>query len=341
MFSNKSVEMDNYEVKSDLRNAKPLNSMSKNQKYSHEKVIDLHKKLVLWRDESHKQFLNIVDTHINIINDAMNTFVEEVNDLQAQLSASRKERNDLIETVRTLSGKIKKQHHNEDPQDLDSKDVEHKENEGSDIERHLNGYEDFNEEEEIKDKGNISDEALSQQALNGSDTESYLTFNAFEDMDAIDMDDQGVYEKDNSQTDHEEKENLSRSVKIESKKLVGPDVINPLVESAKVPLPLSTLKQMGKSVQTNREKTFKCEQCPYASLQKYRLIQHIAARHTKIKNIACGECSYVTTCKSNLYNHRKSCKMGNNKLSWKLRCALCPYSAVRKDNLEKHILRRH
>ena len=206
--------MDDTEGYPDAR--KSINSrqqMSKNQHDSQGEVRDFFGKIMLWRNESQREFLNIVDTHSNIINEAMCSLVEEVSDLKAQLSVTRKERNKLIETVKNMSRKIQKQQpDNEELQNLDSREVGYLKNEETGIKRLLVGYED----EDIEHHGDISDVALNQQISNDEDTENYLNFNYFGDVDAIDIEFEGVSDNDISHKDHDKEEHFGCSDRIGS-----------------------------------------------------------------------------------------------------------------------------
>ena len=67
----------------------------------------LFKRLTSWREESQKEFSFIINSQSTIIEKGMGNLVEEVSDLQAQLSVITKERNNLLEIVENMSGEIK------------------------------------------------------------------------------------------------------------------------------------------------------------------------------------------------------------------------------------------
>ena len=74
---------------------------------------DLHSELITWKEEAQRQFSNIIDSNSNIIDihssniyKTINELLADVGDLQAQLSVVTEERNDLLETVKNLSGEI-------------------------------------------------------------------------------------------------------------------------------------------------------------------------------------------------------------------------------------------
>ena len=67
-------------------------------------VRHLLEKLSSWREESNRQFSNIIDSHTQNINKGVNDLAEEVCDLRTKLAIITKERNDLLENVGKLSG---------------------------------------------------------------------------------------------------------------------------------------------------------------------------------------------------------------------------------------------
>ena len=311
--------------------------IGRNQRDCQFQVGDFFEKLMLWRDESQRQFLNIVNTHSNSINEAMNNVFDELSDLQVQLSVTRKERNDLIETVKNMSGKIHKQPDNEDPlEEMGHLEAAETTIEGPTID---------NEEEEGVDNGDISNGILSQETLSFGDTESYSTLNGF--GDDIDIKYEGISENNISQADNEEEENFGNGDSLDFNKLLAPGDHEAGAVETEVPtnvsLPFFALKRdrnPGKNGEKKRlrkfeerkfkceqclyasdrighlkkhiavvhnkvEKKFKCDKCPYASHKSCHMKEHIAAIHDKIRSHSCGDCSYAATCKSFLNRHRK------------------------------------
>ena len=81
--------------------------------------IDLYSEFISWKEESQRQFSNIIDSHSNIIDThsssiekTINELLADVGDLQAQLSVITKERNDLLKTVKNLRGDVKQVNEN-------------------------------------------------------------------------------------------------------------------------------------------------------------------------------------------------------------------------------------
>ena len=69
-------------------------------------------KISVWREESHREFSNILTLHSSSINMSITNLLEEVGDLKDKLSAMTRERNNLLETGHNLS---KSQRNNELP----------------------------------------------------------------------------------------------------------------------------------------------------------------------------------------------------------------------------------
>ena len=67
----------------------------------------LFEKLTSLREESHRQFSDIINSHGGSISDGINDLFAEVSNLQDELSVVRKERNVLLETVDNLNGEIR------------------------------------------------------------------------------------------------------------------------------------------------------------------------------------------------------------------------------------------
>ena len=82
-------------------------------------------KLIVWREESHREFSNVLQFHSSSINKGISNLVEEVNDLQVKLSVITKERNDLLETVHNLSDDIRKRSALSSPQAFPGPDEIH------------------------------------------------------------------------------------------------------------------------------------------------------------------------------------------------------------------------
>ena len=70
-------------------------------------VRNLIQQLSSWKDESHRQMSNILSSHSRSIKHGFNGLAEEFNDLLAQVSVLREERNVLLETVDNLNNEIR------------------------------------------------------------------------------------------------------------------------------------------------------------------------------------------------------------------------------------------
>ena len=363
LYSHKCVKMDIFDgysadSSSGTKTQNSSHKMSKSQKDSQGKVRDFFEKLILWRDESQKQFFKIVNAHSNNINEAMNSLIEEVGDLQAQLSVTRKERNDLIETVKNMSGKIGKQPDNEDPLDWDSREVGHLETGETAIERPTIGYENCNPEEESEYNEDIADRVRNQPTLNIGDTEDYLTFNDYEEVDVIDMKYEEISENNISQAEDKKAKAFGTRDRIGSNKLLAPGGINPadhdeLTEQSEarsvgtevqtnVALPFFALKREKKSARQNGEKKtarkngekkFKCEQCLYTSVNIGNLNQHIAIVHNKVeKKFKCDQCPYASHKNCHLKEHIAAIHDNIRRYA----CGNCSYVGTYKRALVKH-----
>ena len=81
-------------------------------------VKDLFSELGSWMEESRRKFSNIIFLHNSNIIKGVNDLVEANVKLQAELSAVKKEKNVLIETVNSLNGEIKRHNDNAAREDM-------------------------------------------------------------------------------------------------------------------------------------------------------------------------------------------------------------------------------
>lgn len=91
------------------------------------------------------------------------------------------------------------------------------------------------------------------------------------------------------------------------------------------------------------EKPFNCTFCPYATGDKSNLSRHIRRKHTQstpstkfIKKHCCIDCDYSTNRISDLTRHQLT---HTQEKPWI--CEFCYYASSDKDNLKRHIDRRH
>ena len=79
--------------------------MAKNNCTSEVRIV--FEKLALFREESHRQIFDIINSHNNSVNKGTNDLVSEVTDLQDELSVIKKEQHGLLEIIDNLNGEIR------------------------------------------------------------------------------------------------------------------------------------------------------------------------------------------------------------------------------------------
>ena len=89
---------------------------------------------------------------------------------------------------------------------------------------------------------------------------------------------------------------------------------------------------------------YKCDQCEYATAQKWHLKQHISGVHLKEKPYKCGECSYAASRKNRLDHHVKVMhnhgrESGSVQAAFK--CHFCDYRSEQKVYYEQHMTTVH
>ena len=84
------------------------------------------------------------------------------------------------------------------------------------------------------------------------------------------------------------------------------------------------------------EKPFSCSQCEFSCTRKGNLKEHVMRKHTGERPFKCNECSYATFTNAILVKHRRT-HTGEKPFS----CSQCEYSYKQKENLKRHIMRKH
>ena len=84
-----------------------MQKMTQCQIDCHNQVRDLIQVLSSWQEEAHRQMSSILSSHSKQIDMGFNGLVEEFNDLHAQISVLREDRNGLLETVANLNDEIR------------------------------------------------------------------------------------------------------------------------------------------------------------------------------------------------------------------------------------------
>ena len=95
----------------------------------------------------------------------------------------------------------------------------------------------------------------------------------------------------------------------------------------------------------DRPKPFACDQCPFKTAHKQKLLTHIKILHEKsmgdenAKYFDCNQCSFKTVYKQNLRSHISVIhdKVKTRREATGLACELCSYTTFYKWNLKKHI----
>lgn len=342
--------------------------------------------LISWREESSRQFSNIINLHISNINKGINDLDEEVSDLQTKLSMTTKEKDDLHENVAKLSSEnrqLKAVIHNLQPlpkyeQVNFPADQTQINQEGHDI--NLESY----HQEQLAENV-VIDSIEEEEYENPTDTKrNFIIENTNADdieikQEALNLNEEEFYGDDISE--HGQEGFVSESEKkltcfpqtVHSKDHICP--VCSLVFSTRGSLRIHfrnrhpKLKLSDKLQRENREtwaksdnlkmqeskiskglkfvekrnnrkqgKRVKCEQCPYETVVKNQMKQHIKAVHQNIRDHICKECGYAASEKRNLKRHTYTVHERGDK---NFKCNQCSFSAYQKQDLNRHIKRVH
>ena len=324
---------------------------------SQTKVWALFDKLNTWREESHRDFTNIIDSHKSGIKEGISALVEEVANLQQELSVAKKERNSLIEDVGDLQERLSditkerndlldnvdhlngrnKQQINRLPEgynflflednpnidqnrtDVEIPDTHTKE---QDVGRARNSLEIGDREESIYD-GNMADLSFGQQ------NKDYLCVgNPLKDSDSTFIE----------FTNEENIENVAENEEIP----------NGIYQGTKTDA--CDLKMQSENVQKIEDNIFSCNnganmsasmkeendfcgECGFVPTSKGILKRHIETVHENIRKFACTECDFIFLQKAHLKEHIEGVhqKIRNHV------CGECGYTSYRKSTIKQHI----
>ena len=343
------------------------------QSNSQSQVNDLFEKLISWRDESHKEISYIINSYNSHVKMGINNLVNEVSDLQDELSVIRKERNVLLETVENLSGeirhlsaKIPSKKPSRDKELDHMQDIKQEEFSNTDIPEDIYTCEavkrpeipsEKNELVECSDYEAISEqnaeEPISKDDLSEDFICSYCNF-AFSSNENLAIHEKNVHANpDLSEVSQEYDEESREPGDITNDEIVKsehPEILHKSIENKN--LHLHTREHT--KVELEKRKNHVCEKCDKAFRKKSNLNTHIKAVHHKIKDHMCTECGYATSEKGALRKHMivhdKIRKPKPNFIKHiiavhdKIRdhiCEECGYTASRKFNLTSHIKAVH
>ena len=331
--------------------------MGRSKEECQSEVRDLLEKLSSWREQSNRQFSNIIDSHTSSINKGINDLSEEVCDLRTKLSVITQERNNLLQNVKKLSGENKK-----------LKDVIH-------IVQPLPNpeVESQNNQEGLSASHENVDQELDQEHLDNSENADSTEGN-LNDSTFIEIKHEGVDEEVTDERDidcHQEWSMMSlplgdhicskcnevfstrRSLRIHitnvHSKLDLSEVMRGQTKeqrdqgnrSKSEALVIKENKTSRLQVKSGAHDKQKCELC---SSQVVNLKRHIKAVHDNIRDHICKDCGHAFSDKGNftkhLSKHEKSVhKIRDKKIKRKQqKCDHCSSEVV---DLKRHIKSVH
>ena len=268
-------------------------------------------------EERARELTNIMNSCTISINKAINNLVQEVLNLQAT------ERNELIETVKSLNAKLPltepvlnpvDSHSHQNIVGLDSHNRTIPDSEELDISQ--TGDQEEGHVFSVKEEDND----LVDSKLKHMNDEKKR-----EEKSPIDLDDQ----KENQDTLFKNpKIPIGTKSQIETSK-------DDKLKCEQCTFETSTIRNMNRHrgrIHIMKEKQFKCDQCSFKSKYKESLNQHIKCIHAKESNkeFKCKKCPYATIYNWNLITHIKRNHMAKEDKSF--RCDQCPYATAVKEN---------
>ena len=229
------------------------NQRNKSHEECQSELRYLFKRLTSWKEESQIKFSNIINSQSTIIENGISNLVEEVSDLQAQLSVITKERNNLLETVENMGGEIKSLQAKLPSLDILPKSEENHSQDADKIDNRRTQAQDVEERSKL-----INDDDY--------DLDSHI-------------DDAESNTKCEEITDEVEGPDQQK----EEKKTV---------QLTNAPLHKKNMETHMELVKTMEKIKVKCKHCPYISRDKSHLKDHIEAVHERGSVKHCVECGF-------------------------------------------------
>ena len=329
----------------------------KGQKDPQTAVTDLMKKLNMWREDSQSQFMSILNCYTNSIYMGINNLMEEVCDLQDQLAATAKERNDLIDL---LNGEIKHQidksplrkpiddsnEHTEDNSEVENQDTERTQTNSNTGDK--KDQRDYKNDADHKFEDKQDKYPLGDMDLLNVLTLSELTHAGLHNIELVAADDKVinnieiVAEDDNVVKGKNDEMNLDQEEAAQINQMEG--TISPK--------------------KTVKSEDHVCSQCNYAFSTNANLINHLKSMHLnsepseqrsfprilRAKEVNPSEKNKFNGQGNNQSEAAMKQETGNNhevqlKQQWfsfvnkgetKFRCGHCPYTSGKKCDIERH-----
>ena len=333
------------EISISKRNRTLANDTKSRMQKSQNEVRDMFKKIRAWREESQKEFSNIIDPYSNRISLAFNDLIEENNYLQGRLSVVTQDRNYLRNTVDDLNAEIRQlrskspivaplqnieESRNYKAQELDTLKVENANTMGGDIDIERSDMEEYGDSADPFIKLQNSDSLFDQDFFNDYD---------FENEDVSSTKDVAPEEQFTGQVDdnagNEDNFGASKAKETESTLFVNAlrNKINYLLckrcdkkfaDKKKLGRHIKEVHLMSKSICKECDKAFAnkyslnahikgvhfnkksiCKECDKAFADKYSLNAHKKGVHLKIRDHICDDCGAAFSYKNKLTRHRK------------------------------------
>ena len=308
-------------------------------------VGDLFEKLNSWKEESqsefstfmfntYAEFSNIISPKRAIIEKGIESLVEELSAVKAQLSIRTQERNDLYETVENLSCQNKKlcdkleENLRDNMQDIGGSAVNNPETTEQDSEEPSMSSNDNDPEDNCGEIGEISNEIVQQS----NDIPSSFQNNWKVNGTLYPSPNEEVPKEVESYHKQEEREDMPANFEgMDEKEPI--DVREELVQFEDTKGDLHTLIR---SVDNKGQRKHACENCPYTSTSRSHLKEHVENVHEKIRKHFCKECNYASYRKRGLNHHIKVVHDKSMHV-----CEDCGYAIERKALLNSHRASAH
>ena len=278
----------------------------------------LFTKLNSWQEESQRQFYNVINSQSINIDKSLSNLLEEVSDLQAQLSIITRDRDNLILTVDNLRGEITRLEAN--PSYSGSNKIE------------CNEHEDQGEEEEEEEEGEVEEEVSNYNKdhnVDHTENDSEIAHEPNTHSSNVEYDGMDVKCPETASNSEMVTDELEVTDQPQKKRLKAQ------FSKMEIPVKGSHLNDHIETVHNQRKKKLKCEHCPYTAATLSHMKEHIEVVHERVRVNSCGECGFAPSRKRDLKRHMKVVHTKRHV------CEDCGHAESRKPLLTSHRLVVH
>ena len=321
------------------------------------KLRYLFGRLNSWREESQKEFSNIVNSLSSGMDKELCNLLKEVSDLQEKLSAITEERDNLVETVENMGREMTRMQTKMSSLNtlLDPDDSLYEGNQENDCHEIQDPYDaeiEFKLNNDNHEPEKTTDDEAQSPTFSSSEEISNVTEvnDKADEREVIKLSNKGLPEKE---TSHDDMRVHKESIYVRGKRFMKwtevtakPDE-REIIKLSDEGLPeketthKKDMKVSRESINIRGQRFMKCKywpRCSYVADSMSHMKDHVREKHEKVK-FKCDECTFARSRKRDLMRHIREVHQIGKK--GKHVCEDCGHAALNRSLLESHRLYVH